>query len=77
MKTISAEASRRGRTARREHRGLQLFSRPAQFRVDLGCRGARPLAHESGELVPGTKMYFKIDDAQKRADIIAFLEELK
>lgn len=30
-----------------------------------------------GELVPGTKMYFKIDDAQKRADIIAFLEELK
>jgi cytochrome c len=28
-------------------------------------------------LVPGTKMYFKIDDAQTRADIIAYLEELK
>jgi cytochrome c len=28
-------------------------------------------------LVPGTKMYFKIDDAQSRADIIAYLEELK
>jgi cytochrome c len=29
------------------------------------------------ELVPGTKMYFKIDDPQKRADIIAYLEQLK
>ncbi len=28
-------------------------------------------------LVPGTKMYFKIDEAQSRADIIAYLEELK
>lgn len=28
-------------------------------------------------LVPGTKMYFKIDDAQSRADIIAYLEELR
>jgi|ERR1700733_10156886 cytochrome c len=28
-------------------------------------------------LVPGTKMYFKIDDAQTRADIIAYLAELK
>ena len=28
-------------------------------------------------LVPGTKMYFKIDDAQIRADIIAYLKELK
>jgi cytochrome c len=28
-------------------------------------------------LVPGTKMFFKIDDAQSRADIIAYLEELK
>jgi cytochrome c len=28
-------------------------------------------------LVPGTKMYFKIDDAQSRADIIAYLEEQK
>jgi cytochrome c len=27
-------------------------------------------------LVPGTKMYFKIDDAQARADIIAYLKEL-
>jgi cytochrome c len=29
------------------------------------------------ELVPGTKMFFKIDDAQTRADIISYLEELK
>lgn len=28
-------------------------------------------------LVPGTKMFFKIDDAQTRADIIAYLEQLK
>jgi cytochrome c len=28
-------------------------------------------------LVPGTKMYFKIDDPQSRADIIAFLKEQK
>ena len=27
-------------------------------------------------LVPGTKMYFKIDDAQARADIIAYLKDL-
>ena len=29
------------------------------------------------ELVPGTKMFFKIDDPQARADIIAYLKELK
>ncbi len=29
------------------------------------------------ELVPGTKMFFKIDDAQNRADIIAYLQDLK
>jgi cytochrome c len=29
------------------------------------------------ELVPGTKMYFKIDDAKSRADIIAYLKDLK
>ena len=28
-------------------------------------------------LVPGTKMFFKIDDAQTRMDIIAYLKELK
>jgi cytochrome c len=28
-------------------------------------------------LVPGTKMFFKIDDAQKRADIITYLRELR
>jgi cytochrome c len=28
-------------------------------------------------LVPGTKMFFKIDDPQARADIIAYLEELR
>jgi cytochrome c len=27
-------------------------------------------------LVPGTKMFFKIDDAQARADVIAYLKEL-
>jgi len=26
--------------------------------------------------VPGTKMYFKIDDSQRRADVIAYLEQL-
>jgi cytochrome c2 len=26
-------------------------------------------------LVPGTKMFFRIDDAQSRADIIAYLKE--
>ena len=29
------------------------------------------------DLVPGTKMYFKVDDAQSRADIIAYLKQLK
>ena len=28
-------------------------------------------------MVPGTKMYFKIDDAQSRADIIAYLKQQK
>jgi cytochrome c len=28
-------------------------------------------------LVPGTKMFFKLDDAQSRADIVAYLAELK
>jgi cytochrome c len=28
-------------------------------------------------LVPGTKMFFKIDDPQARADIIAYLKDLK
>lgn len=28
-------------------------------------------------LVPGTKMYFKLDDPQARADVIAYLKELK
>jgi cytochrome c len=28
-------------------------------------------------LVPGTKMFFKVDDAQSRADIIAYLKEQK
>ncbi len=28
-------------------------------------------------LVPGTKMYFKLDSPQDRADIIAYLEQLK
>lgn len=29
------------------------------------------------QLVPGTKMYFRINDAQDRADVIAYLEQLK
>jgi len=28
-------------------------------------------------MVPGTKMFFKIDDAQSRADLIAYLKQLK
>jgi cytochrome c len=36
----------------------------------------RWLANPS-QLVPGTKMYFKIDDAQGRADVIAYLEQLR
>jgi cytochrome c len=28
-------------------------------------------------MVPGTKMYFKLDDPQARADVIAYLKELK
>jgi cytochrome c len=36
----------------------------------------RWLANPS-ELVPGTKMYFQIKDAQGRADVIAYLEQLK
>lgn len=28
-------------------------------------------------LVPGTKMFFKVDDAQARADLIAYLKEQK
>jgi cytochrome c len=34
------------------------------------------LTNPSG-LVPGTKMFFKVDDAQSRADIIAYLKQLK
>jgi cytochrome c len=29
------------------------------------------------ELVPGTKMFFKLDDAQSRSDVIAYLKDLK
>jgi cytochrome c len=29
------------------------------------------------ELVPGTKMFFRIDDPQSRADIIAYLQQLR
>ena len=29
------------------------------------------------QLVPGARMYFKIDDAKSRADVIAYLEQLK
>ena len=30
-----------------------------------------------GALVPGTKMFFKLDAAQDRADVISYLESLK
>jgi cytochrome c len=36
----------------------------------------RWLANPSA-LVPGTKMFFKVDDAQARADLIAYLKEQK
>jgi cytochrome c len=36
----------------------------------------RWLANPS-QLVTGSKRYFKIDDAKSRADIIAYLEQLK
>jgi cytochrome c len=36
----------------------------------------RWLANPS-QLVPGTKMYLQISDAQRRADVIAYLEQLK
>jgi cytochrome c len=36
----------------------------------------RWLANPS-ELVPGTKMYFKLDSAQDRADVIAYLAQLR
>jgi hypothetical protein len=42
--------------------------------VGAGCRPARSqcrLRAALSALVPGTKMYFKIDDPQARADIIA------
>jgi cytochrome c len=29
------------------------------------------------DLVPGTKMFFRLSDAQSRADIIAYLQQLK
>jgi cytochrome c len=29
------------------------------------------------DMVPGTKMFFKLDDPQSRADVIAYLKELK
>ena len=35
----------------------------------------RWLANPSA-LVPGTKMFFRLDDAQARADVIAYLKEL-
>lgn len=36
----------------------------------------RWLANPS-DLVPGTKMFFKVDDPQSRADVIAYLRQLK
>jgi cytochrome c len=71
-----------------KHRGV--FGRRAGSVVDYSYSAAlkasgltwdrstldRWLANPS-QLVPGTKMYFRIDDAQGRADVIAYLEQLK
>jgi cytochrome c len=71
-----------------EHRGV--FGRPAGSVADYSYSAAlkasgltwdrstldRWLTNPS-ELVPGTKMYFKVEDAQTRADVIAYLEQLK
>jgi cytochrome c len=70
-----------------KHRGV--VGRPAGSVVDYNYSAAlknsgltwdegtldRWLTNPSA-LVPGTKMFFKIDDAQARADIIAYLKEL-
>jgi len=70
------------------HRGV--FGRHAGSLADYNYSGAlknsgltwdrgtldRWLANPSA-LVPGTKMFFLVDDAQSRADIIAYLAELK
>jgi cytochrome c len=71
-----------------KHRGV--FGRHAGSVADYSYSGAlktsgltwdsatldRWLANPS-QLVTGTKMYFKIDDAKSRADVIAYLEQLK
>ena len=71
-----------------KHRGL--LGRPAASIADYAYSSAlrqsgltwdeatldRWLSNPSA-LVPGTKMFFKIDDAQSRADIIAYLKEQK
>ena len=52
---------------------------PALKRSDLAWDEAtldRWLTNPSA-LVPGTKMFFKLDDAQARADVIAYLREQK
>jgi cytochrome c len=70
-----------------KHRGV--VGRPAGSVVDYNYSAAlknsgltwdeatldRWLSNPSA-LVPGTKMFFKIDDPQARADIIAYLREL-
>jgi cytochrome c len=70
-----------------KHRGV--VGRPAGSVVDYNYSAAlknsgltwdeatldRWLTNPSA-LVPGTKMFFKIEDAQARADIIAYLREL-
>ena len=71
-----------------KHRGV--FGRPAGIVEDYSYSAAlktsgltwdkstldRWLANPS-QLVPGTKMYFQINDAQSRANVIAYLEQLK
>jgi len=71
-----------------KHRGV--FGRHAGSVADYGYSAALKasgltwdsatldqwLANPS-QLIPGTRMYFKIDDAKSRADIIAYLAQLK
>ena len=70
------------------HRGV--VGRPSASLADYAYSAALKASHLTWDqatldrwlsnpsaLVPGTKMYFKIDDPQMRADIIAYLSQVK
>jgi hypothetical protein len=72
-----SEAPRRRRQARGKRRRLRVLARAEES--DLAWDEAtldRWLTNPSA-LVPGTKMFFKLDDPQARADVIAYLKEQK